>query len=46
MHRIWEKYGNYIRLWQGHRFVQIIISDPDCIRELLTSNVYLDKAPG
>lgn len=41
-----QKYGNYIRLWKGSTCLQVIISDPDCIEEILTSNVHLDKGNG
>lgn len=41
-----KKHGNYIRLWQGFRRLQVIVSDPDCAAELLTSNVHLDKGYG
>lgn len=41
-----KQYGTYVKLWQGPNLLQIILSDPECIEQLLTSNVHLNKGAG
>lgn len=39
-------YGPIVRLWRGPSKLQIIITDPDYIEQVLTSNIHLDKGSG